>query len=77
MVLGLTPEGYAVYVIDSAGQTPVVGSINGALLFFNSFNAAKDSVPGLIQVCVDGNGYPPLYVWIEPINRLWKNGVQQ
>lgn len=76
MVLGLTAEAYAVYQCPVPDGNPVIVSINGGLLFFKSFTDAKNAAEAYIAPLVAAGVAPP-YVWIEPISRLWTNGVQQ
>lgn len=74
MVLGLTAEGYVVYQAANSTANPEVVSINGNLLFFTAFNAAKQAAEAYIQTYLDSFAPPPPYVWIEPISKLWING---
>lgn len=78
MVLGLTPEGYAVMWCENTGNPAIVASLeDSGLLVFKSFNDAKDAAPAFIASYLSINGYEPAYVWIQPVSRLWLNGVQQ
>ncbi len=75
MVLGLTPEAYAVMYCDSlppAGS--IVASISGSFLFFTSFNAAKEAVQVLLSLYELTQNLPPKYIWIQPISKLWVDG---
>lgn len=74
MVLGLLPEGYVVYYIYGYGS-PNIASINNSLLFFTSYNAAKQAAEDYIASFTDLESTPlPDHIWIEPIQKLWING---
>ncbi len=70
MVLGLTSEGYVVYYAYSAGTFPCIASINGALLFFTAFSAAKAAAEDFRALFAETHDVPK-YVWIQPINKIW------
>lgn len=75
MVLGLTPEAYAVYRCDAPFGSPgEIVTLNGSLLFFVSFNQAKEAALEFLQIFEDAQIAPPKYVWIAPISRLWIDG---
>lgn len=76
MVLGLTPEAYAVMYCDAPPPAAsLVASISGSLLFFTSFNAAKDAVAALLALYELTENSPPQYIWIQPVSRLWVDGT--
>jgi hypothetical protein len=78
MVLGLTVEAYAVMWCENTGNPAIVASIlSGGLLVFPSFAQAKDAAPTFIDYYYSVNGVKPAYVWIQALNRLWIDGVQQ
>ena len=74
MVLGLTAEAYVVYKCEGQANPEVV-AINGSLLFFVSFNSAKQAAEDYLAILANDNVAPPQYLWIEPISKLWINGV--
>lgn len=74
MVLGLTPEAYVVYFSHYGYGYPAIASINGNLLFFTAYNSAKNAAEEFIQLHIDNSWEMPIYIWIQPINKLWTNG---
>ncbi len=77
MVLGLPllPEAYVVYKALHEQANPEVVSMNGALLFFRSYNEAKTAAETYLALLTYDEVEPPKYLWIEPINKLWVDGV--
>jgi len=75
MVLGLTSEAYVVYKCIVPNGAPEIISINGGLLFFRSFNEAKQAALDYIALFDSEPAALPNYIWIEPISKLWINGV--
>lgn len=87
MVLGITPEAYAVFLcekintdLNPIAKAPAsIASINDELLVFNSYQAAKEAA----ELYLSNFPYQqtptlviqaPKYVWVAPIMKLWVDG---